>query len=598
MNKFLNYPFDSAYLLRKKRSIRRELLINISMEEKRIAILGGSTTSEVKDMIELFLLNEGIKPIFYESEFNRYYEDVMFSNNILKEFSPDIIYIHTSNVNIGTYPSFADSYEQVESQFKEQTERFKNFWDKIVSEYSCAIIQNNFELPHYRLLGNLDVHDIHGRSLYISRLNSFMYNYANKTSNFYINDINYLSAWFGLEKWYDKFFWYSYKYAMNVEAMPFIAHSIVSIIKSIYGKAKKCLVLDLDHTLWGGVIGDDGLNGIKIGKETAEAEAFTAFQQYIKELKERGIILAVSSKNDEKNAMEGFSHPDSVLKKEDFSQFRANWEPKNQNIIQISEQLNIGLESLVFIDDNPFERDFIRSQESQVAVPEVGSDIVKFINILDKSGLFEPISLSNDDLKRSVFYKANSVRENVQRQFENYEDFLCSLNMKAEISSFCPIYLDRITQLINKTNQFNLTTKRYILSEVEAISTDDMFIKLYGRLEDKFGDNGLVSVIIGRIEKRRLHLDLWLMSCRVLKRDMEKAMLDQLVEEARKRNINEVIGYYYPTAKNGMVSSLFQVMGFEQLSDASTEGSLWKMNLSNYGRKNTIINIYNGNRKN
>jgi FkbH-like protein len=597
MKSRLDYPFDAGYLLRKKKLIRRELLSKKDLIEKKIAILGGSTTAEVKDMIELFLLNDGIKPVFYESDYNRYYEDVMFTNEALKEFAPDIIYIHTSAVNITRFPTITESGDDILKLVAGETKKFTEIWNRITSDYSCPVIQNNFELPHYRPLGNLDAYDIHGRTAFIAALNFRFSEEARLRKNLYLNDINYLAAWFGLEKWYDKQAWNSYKYGMSMDAIPLLANSVASVIRATYGKTKKCMVLDLDNTLWGGVIGDDGVNGISIGKETPEAEAYTEFQEYIKSLKERGVILAVCSKNDDAMAREGFAHPDTVLVADDFSAFLANWEPKHENIRNIAIQLNIGIDSLVFADDNPVERDIVRSQEPQVSVPELGN-ITTYINIIDKAGFFEPVSLSTDDIQRNTYYAGNATRQEVQHRFENYDDFLESLDMTAEIKTFAPVYLERITQLTNKTNQFNVTTRRYTFTEIENIANDDNYIKLYGRLIDKFGDNGLVSVMVGVVRGQELHIDLWLMSCRVLKRSMEEAMLDQLVAVAKSRGIKKIIGYYYPTAKNGMVSGLFKEMGFTN-KEAGDNSNVWSLDISsNYINKNKLISINDDTRKN
>jgi FkbH-like protein len=588
----IKYPLDPNYLLRKKNSIRRNLLQETNLSEKRIAILGGSTIAEVKDMLELFLLQDGIKPIFFEFEYNRYYENIIFHNSELEEFSPDIIYIHTSNVNIKRYPSIHESESEIEALLTSEIDRFKQMWDSIASRYACPVIQNNFELPHYRGLGNFDVYDIHGRTRYISELNSRFSEQARLRSSLYINDINYLAAWFGLERWYDKTFWYSYKYAMNYEAIPLLADSVASIIKAIYGKSKKCLVLDLDNTLWGGVIGDDGLNGIQIGNETPEGEAFTEFQEYCKILKERGVILAVCSKNDEVNAREGFSHPDSILKLNDFSVFQANWEPKYENIRNIAESLNISLNSLVFADDNAMEREIVQSQSPEIAVPALGNNVTKYINILDKTGYFEAVSLSSEDIMRSSFYMDNNLRKEHQIEFANYDDFLKSLEMKSEIKAFAPVYLDRITHLINKTNQFNLTTRRYNQAEIESISNNSRYITLYGRLLDKFGDNGLISIIIGEIRNFEIHIDIWLMSCRVLKRKMENAMFNQLVFRAKKQKITTIYGYYYPTNKNSMVSGLFEQMGFTKIGEGDSGNTTWRFEIpTDFCNTDFLINV-------
>jgi FkbH-like protein len=591
-NNSLSYPFETSYLLRNKRSIRRDLLKRSDLLEKRIAILGGSTTAEVKDMLELFLLKDGVRPVFYEADYNRYYEELMFPNAALEEFRPDIIYIHTSCVNITRFPSVLESEADVEMLLASETDRFRSLWDQAASRYACPIIQNNFEQPHYRGLGSLDGYDIRGRSRFVAELNLRFSLQARERQNLYLNDINYLSAWFGLERWYDKLFWYSYKYAMSYEAIPLLANSVASIIKAIFGKTRKCLVLDLDNTLWGGVIGDDGPNGIQIGKETPEGEAFTEVQQYVGGLKERGIILAICSKNDETNAREGFAHPDSVLALDDFSSFQANWEPKDQNIRTIAQTLSIGLDSMVFADDNPVERQLVRSQEPDVAVPELGNNMNKYIDILDKNGYFEAVSISSEDLQRSSFYANNNIRKGIQATYANYDDFLASLAMKAEIKAFAPPYLARIAQLINKTNQFNVTTRRYTESEIEYFSINGNYITLYGRLIDKYGDNGLVSIMIGEIKSSEMHIDLWVMSCRVLKRGVEEAMFDRLVAIAHSRNLTAIYGYYHPTAKNGIVSGLFSQMGFTSVGQSDCNGTVWRYIVpKKYKSKNLNIEV-------
>ncbi len=364
-----------------------------------------------------------------------------------------------------------------------------------------------------------------------------------------IQDLNSLAATIGHAQWHDWTRWFSYKIPTTPEASLAIARSTAAIIAAIFGKSKKCLVLDLDNTLWGGIIGDVGRDRIDIGKETPLAEAYTAFQQYCLDLRGRGVLLAVCSKNQQEIAREGFSHPDSVLKLEHFSAFKANWEPKHENLQAIAAELNLGLDSFVFVDDNPAERALVRAQLPMVLTPEVGSDVSLYPAILQATRCFETVRLSKEDLERADAYTANAARASTAAKFADYGAYLDSLQMSAEIELFSPVYLDRISQLINKSNQFNLTTRRFTYAEVEGMSKNRAYIPLYGKLADSFGDNGLVSVVIGRREETVLHLDLWLMSCRVLKREMELAMLDVLVQHAASSGIETLIGYYYPTAK-------------------------------------------------
>jgi FkbH-like protein len=585
----LDYPLEVNKILRNKKSIKRNLLLNDNFIEKNIAILGGSTTSEIINILELFLLKNGVKPKFYESEYNKYFEDALFENDELNKFKPDIIYIHTTNKNIIKYPDFKDTSEDIAILLNNEIQRFKLIWDSL-SKFNCAIIQNNFDFTKDRCMGNLDCYDIHGKTYFISKLNNELSFYAREIKNLHINDINYLSSYIGLRYWFDSSLWYQAKYAISMESIPELAFNISQIINSLLGKTKKCLVLDLDNTCWGGIIGDDGLDGIQIGNETAISESYTAFQKYAKDLKNRGITLAICSKNDFENAKEGFDHPESILKFDDFTSFQANWNPKNQNIFTIAKEINIGVDSIVFIDDNPVERDLICSQIPRVSVPNIGNDVINFIDHIDRNAYFEPISLLSDDINRNKHYEGNKKRSREQSNFKSYDDFLVSLEMIAEIKSFSSIYLDRITQLTNKTNQFNLTTKRYTASEIANISTSDEYIKIYGKLADKFGDNGLIAISIGRIKASQCHIDLWLMSCRVLKRNMEFAMLDKLVFKCREKNVSEIIGYYYQTSKNKMVFDLYENFGFV-LNDSNGEDTIWKLDISNYKNKNKIIKI-------
>jgi FkbH-like protein len=573
--KELRFPITPANILRKRHSLKKELLKQVNLVPTRIAILGGSTTTEVKSMLELFLLAQGIQPSFYESGYNRYSEDVLFQNPELWSFKPDIVFIHTTWHNVSQFPELMEAETEVENHVRREMARFESLWEKIHTGLGALIIQNNFDLPRHRPLGNLEASESSGRVNFLLRLNAELASYARKHSRFLINDILYLSAQVGLEAWYSHTYWYNFHMAVSPTATVTLTQNVAAIVKSVYGKSKKCLILDLDNTLWGGIVGDDGVQNLILGCDHPVGEAFLDFQRYLKELRRRGVILAVCSKNDIENAKEGFSHPDSILKLEDFSSFKANWNPKPENIREIAAELNIGLDSLVFIDDNPAERALVADQLPEVAVPEVGSDVSRFAEILEHERYFEVHKVVQDDLSRSAYYSSNAQRSAYQAGFRNYGEFLTSLEMSAEIGPFSPVYLERITQLINKTNQFNLTTRRYTSAEVEAISQDPGFITLYGRLADKFGDNGLVSVLIGRVINETVELDLWLMSCRVLNREMEFVMFDALIEQCQARGIRRILGVYIPTKKNGMVAGHYAGLGFARLNGSSGGQESW-----------------------
>lgn len=591
--KELEYPFDPEWILKKKKALKRELLQNTQQTflEKKIAILGGSTTRDIRDILELFLLNYGIRPCFYESEYNQYYADGMFPNPALEEFHPDILYIHTSNRNIEQYPSLEDDRTLVTQKLQAEYERFQALWEHLHAVYGCPVIQNNFEPPLYRLLGNRDASDHRGRWNYIQRLNQMFYEYADTHQDFYIHDICYEAADYGLERWSDPFYWNMYKYAMCVPAIPYTAFQLARIIKSIFGRNKKVLNLDLDNTLWGGVIGDDGPENIEIGQETSLGQTYAEFQDYLKQHKKLGVLLSVNSKNNEETALSGLERADSVLKREDFVAFRANWEPKSHNLYATAEELKLLPESFVFVDDNPAEREIVRQEVPGAAVPEI-TKVEEYIRVLDRSGFFEVTNFSEDDLKRNEMYLANEQRNRMQKNFSDYGDYLRSLEMKAQIGAFDPAYFSRIAQLTNKSNQFNLTTHRYSQSEIEQIAADPQYLTLCGRLEDKFGDNGVVSIVIGRKEKDVLQIELWLMSCRVLKRDMEYAMMDTLVKQCRDCGIRQIYGYFYPTAKNAMVKDFYALQGFEKLEEDVDENAKWSFRIpEQYTLKNQVIKV-------
>ena len=567
-------------LLRRQKGLRRELRDKSDLLEVRIAILGGSTTAEVVQFLELLLLDAGIRPIFYESEYNRYFEDAVLDASRLVEFRPQIVYVHTSSVNIQEFPPLAASESDLNACVSSEVQRFEAIWNALHQNVECLVIQNNFELPSHRLLGSLDCVSPGGQTRFITSLNAEFASKANSRPELFINDLNSIAAIVGLGSFHDPQRWFSYKLISTPAGSVAVAKSVAALLGSIYGRSRKCLVLDLDNTLWGGVIADDGIDQIKIGQQTAEAEAYTAFQLYCLRLRERGILLAVCSKNTEHVAKQGFKHPDSILKLDHFSAFKANWEVKHENLKAIATELNLGLDSLVFVDDNPAERAIVSTQLPMVAVPDVGNDVSRFAHVLEESRYFEPATLSCEDLSRAGQYYASTHRQRQQSQFASYDEYLDSLAMRAEIAPFKPVYLERITQLINKTNQFNLTTKRYTFAEVESIASDPAYITLYGKLTDRFGDNGLVSVIIGRREGHLLHVDLWLMSCRVLKRGMETAMLDSLVAVCREHGVTEIYGYYSRMARNDMVSGHYSGLGFQHVEGKGNSSSVWKLRLT------------------
>ena len=578
-------------LLMRRRSLRRQLSAQTDLRPLRIAVLGGSTTNALVEILELLLLSNGFAPSFYQSEYGRYYEDAVHDPGALIEFRPDIVYVHTSCQNV---PPLAPGAGEAHlgQRLDEQMQRFSAIWDALETNLGCQIIQNNFELSPYALLGNMDA--VAGHSRLLMRLNEAVAEQASRRPRLLLQDIHRISANLGLANWFDWDRFFSYKILLKPEANLAVARSLNALILAIFGKNRKVLVLDLDNTLWGGVIGDDGVDKIQIGRETPVAEAYTAFQEYCLSLRDRGILLAVCSKNNDEIARSGFEHPSSVLRLEHISCFKANWSPKHENLVEIARELNLGVDSFVFVDDNPAERAIVQAQLPMVAVPDVGNEVAQYAAIIDAGRYFEPANLSQEDLDRAALYAANAQRTNQESRFATYGEYLDSLEMVAEIEPFKPVYMERIAQLTNKTNQYNLTTRRYTMAEMDSIAQSSQHLGLYGRLLDKFGDNGLISVMLGSKHGDILEVDLWLMSCRVLKRDMEFAMLDVMVEYAFDRGISTIRGTYLPTKKNGMVADHYERLGFSPvacLEQAQEGATCWELKLGTYVPKNTHIRL-------
>lgn len=409
-------------------------------------------------------------------------------------------------------------------------------------------------------------------------------------------DVATLAEQVGLDEWHDPVQWNLGKFSFSQRIVPLYADWLCRVVAAAKGKSRKCLVLDLDNTLWGGVIGDDGLAGVVLGQGSAQGEAHLAVQAAALTLRERGVILAVSSKNDDAIARKMFrEHPDMLLREEHIAVFQANWQDKATNLRAIAETLNIGIDSLVFLDDNPAERQQVRLALPEVAVPELPEAPDYFANILLSAGYFESIQFTDEDRQRAGQYSANAARRAALGTGTDLEQYLESLAMQADVSAFDAVGRARITQLINKTNQFNLTTQRYSETDVAAFEADATMVTLQIRLKDSYGDNGMISVVICKDSGDDLLIDTWLMSCRVLNRRVEQMVLNLLVEFAKKRGKLRLLGSYRPTERNALVKDHYSKLGFESRSQ-SEEATPWRLDVANYEARKvpiavTVVNI-------
>ena len=404
-------------------------------------------------------------------------------------------------------------------------------------------------------------------------------------------DAGALASLVGQAAWSAGRYWYAAKYPFAAAMIPLYADNLMRIVAAQMGRSRRVLVLDLDNTLWGGVVGDDGIEGLALGNGSALGEAHSALQRMALSLKERGVILCISSKNDEAIALDAFrNHPEMILKEGDIVAFRINWDDKAANIKAISETIDLGLDSFVFLDDNPAERKRVRDALPAVAVPELPEDPSDWPAVFAAAGYFEQAGFSNEDRLRAGFYKANALRAAQMERIGDHDEYLRSLGTTLSIAPFDSAGRKRIAQLISKSNQFNLTTRRYSEAEIAALQSSSDVFAIQARLEDIFGDNGMISAIICRQAGQSWEVDTWIMSCRVLGRRVEEALLQYLVQQARLRGITEIIGRYIPTAKNGLVRDHFSRLGFVQTGSRNDE-TIWQLAVSGYGERNLPLKV-------
>jgi FkbH-like protein len=544
--------------------------------EKRLAVLGGATTHFLLPLVRLFAARRGLALSLYESDFGLFEQEIWAESPALREFAPDVIHFHTSSRNLG-FPVFSANPAELVG---EQVRRFGDLYRAAAARFGCAVVANNFETEVARPFGTLDATSPGTRNGMIRALNEALA--RGLPSQVYINDIEHLSSVCGKKRWSDARLWNETKTAVSFDCQPLYADRLAATLGALFGKSKKCLVLDLDNTLWGGVIGDDGLHGIRLGTGQPEGEAFLQFQAYAKALKERGVLLAVASKNEAENALAPFrEHSDMVLKESDISCFVANWDPKDGSLRQIAKRLNIGIDSLVFFDDNPAERELVRNAVPEVTVVDVPLDPSLYVQALDDANLFDAVTITEEDRERTASLQQNQARETLEAQTSNYDDFLRHLQMRAIIEPVTEQNLARVTQLINKTNQFNLTTRRMTEAEVRAALDEPGAYTSTMRLDDRFGTNGLISVVMAHASDGTLHVDNWLMSCRVLKRGVEVLEMERLIAFCRSRGFGRIVGRYLPTSKNKLVERHYAELGFTEVP-GDGPGTTWQFQLAEH----------------
>lgn len=555
----------------------------------KIALIGDTATQFLATAIKGMGVVRGYSIDLLETEYNQVERQFMDPASELYEFDADIIVVFQSTHKLGEYHSML----AVDQQLTLADDRLE-FVASICENPALAskkIIYFNYPEIEDTVFGSYANKVISSLSYQVRKLNYELMNLSQQYPNLFICDIAGLQNKLGRDMMFATNVYVSTEMVLSVDALPYVASRVMDIVCAIKGQFKKCLILDLDNTVWGGVIGDDGLEGIQLGHGLGIGKAFSEFQMWVKKLKQRGIIICVASKNNEETAKEPFEkHPDMVLKLDDIAVFQANWETKVDNIRTIQSILNIGFDSMVFLDDNPFERNMVRENIRGITVPELPEDPGDYLEYLYSQNLFETASYSNADKDRTKQYQVEAKRVSHSKTFTNEADFLKSLNMISTVSGFTKFNIPRVAQLSQRSNQFNLRTIRYTEADITTMAENPDVIDLSFTLEDKFGDNGLIAVIVmKKQDTETLFVDTWFMSCRVLKRGMENFTLNTMVEKAKAAGYKRIIGEYLPTPKNKMVENHYLGLGFTKIEEAET--AQFELNVDTYKPCECFIEI-------
>lgn len=551
----------------------------------KLALLGDTATQFLAQAIRGFGYEQLLDIHIFDADFNQVERQIIDIHSELYSFQPDVTVIFESGHKLLQKYNKKDIESRID--FADgQWSRIIELTDILQNRLKTKVIFFNFAEEDDRVFGNF-ANKVQSSFIYQQRrLNYLLAEYSTKNAGFFICDMSAIQNRVGRAFLYSPSIYVNSDMVLSLDALPIVAEAVVQIIGSFEGKIKKCLILDLDNTVWGGVIGDDGLEKIQIGS-FGIGKAFTEFQYWIKKLKQRGIIVCVCSKNSEDVARKPFEkHPDMVLGLEDIAVFVANWENKADNIRHIQQILNIGFDSMVFLDDNPFERNMVRQNIPDILVPELPVDPAEYLEFLYSLNMFETASYSSEDANRTDQYRKEAERVVSQASFTNEDEYLKSLNMVSQVQSFNAFSIPRVAQLSQRSNQFNLRTVRYTEEEVRQITQEDNEVTFSFTLEDKYGDNGLIcAIILKKQASEELFIDTWFMSCRVLKRGMENFVLNAIVDFAIRNGFKSVVGEYIPTEKNSLVKDHYANLGFYE------ESGLWRLNAATYKPKACYIKM-------
>lgn len=551
----------------------------------KMVLMGDCATQHLATAIKGYGYEKGIAMDILDTDYNQIMAQLMDPDSETYNKKPDSILIDMCSEKL--YEAYRETSIEDRGSFAEAViNKIVNYWMcfKKNNNGEGIILQFNFPEADDRVYGSYASVKADSFITQLRKINILLGEKALEVGGVFIIDIAYVQNMLGRNVFHDEKLMFAAKMPYSMEALPYIAESVISVIEAKLARIKKCVVLDLDNTLWGGVIGDDGVEGIQIG-ELGVGHAYQAFQEWLKELTKTGIILAVCSKNDDDKAKQPFTeHPEMVLKLEDIAMFVANWQDKASNIKYIADTLNLGLDSFVFIDDNPFERNQVKTVLPMVTVPDMPEDPAKYVSYLQGLNLFERLSASSADNDRTRQYREQADRNVLLESIGNYDDYLAALDMQATVGSFDEFTIPRVAQLSQRSNQFNLRTVRYTETDVKGLSENPDYITLHFSLKDKFGDHGLISVMVIKKMGDTGFIENWFMSCRVLKRGMEQFIINTMAEKSKAAGLNKISAEYIKTPKNNMVSDIYEKMGFDKKGE-----NTYELNLTEYKNLKTYI---------
>ncbi len=571
-----NCRLEFAQLVQLDRKVQRALASSAGLpglEPVRLAVLGSATTAHLVAGIRVAGLRRGLAIEVYEGPYGMYRQELADRHSGLHAFRPEVVLLTLDARHVAAAGA---------STPEAAVELMRSCWKQAREAFCCQVLQQTVLPVLADLMGNNESRLPQSPAALVAQVNELL-RPAVEAEGVDLIAIDRFAGVEGLAAWHDPALWHRSKHEVHPLAAESYGEQVARVVAAGLGRSSKCLVLDLDNTLWGGVIGDDGLECIELGQGSGAGEVFVAFQRYVSQLADRGVVLAVCSKNDEANALERFlKHPEMVLQREQIACFVANWSDKATSLRYIAEMLKLGLDSLVFVDDKPVERALVRCELPMVAVPEMPEDTALHVRTIAAAGYFEALRVTREDRSRGELYQVNAEREQLKQSVTDMGSYLDSLEMVLTIQAFDRMCLGRVTQLINKTNQFNLTTERLSEAEVAARSDDPHVVTLQARLTGRFGDNGIIAVIIARVPGTEAVVESWLMSCRVLGRRVEEACLNALVESCVDLGARPLNGVYQPTAKNSLVREMYRGLGFALVSEEPTGATRWTLALCDF----------------